>query len=1125
MKDMKRIVGLVSVLLCLGVADLNGAVVDLPRYPSISPDGKWVVFSWRGDLWKVVAKGGHAERMTSHGGDETYSAWSGDGKRVAFNSTRSGFNVIHMMNADGSGIRRVTNVDRSVYLSGFGVDDGGKEVVTFSSWLEDDVYRSPRPFMMSVEGGDVRRVHDAFGARPVVSPNGRYVLFTRGRSTWSRRGYRGSGARDVWLYDRKERTFKRLTTFAGNDGAAQWLNDRRVVFLSDRWESHDNLFLMDVGVGENSVQRLTGFKDRDVSEYGVARGAGRIVMAAWDKLYLMDVKGDKGTVKAMVIHGNEDEGDRRVRLNVSRRVSEARLSPDGKTMAYVAYGEVFVRGMASGSRTVRVTKNHAREADIAWAPDGLTLYFTSDMDGTLSIYGAKVVLTRGELKRAFDKRLNPPVVKKGFFETLRRAGREAAAKAKEKTRLNDAGRWADAMRFEIKPVMKGETHDSMGDPSPDGRRLAFKRGRGDLMVMELATRKVKKLVSSWDVRIGWSWRPDGTQIAYAVADLNFNYDIWIANVKGDAGAVNVTRHPDNDFNPQWSADGKVLSFLSERVEDEYDVWMVRLDPDLKAMTSAERKAYYEKRAKAAKAAKPRTPGKALKWRTTKEEWGVEKAYLRLRRVSSFRGSESNNAMTPAGDYYFYTGGSGSGGLYMHKWDGKVVKRLHGAVRVQHVSLKGDKVVFIENGRVGTVSTAGSVAYLDMSATIDVDLAKQSSQKFKEAARILELLFYHPTMKGLDWGKLTKRYHELAKRARTADEFNDVAARFIGELNGSHLTLRTSDGVSGNGQAMGRLGISGRREGIGYRVTRVLEEGPGGKGKMKLLAGDLITKIEFKGFGKGDTLMGYLEGRVGKETVVSVRRKVKGKIVELDLLLTPMGWRESRSMRYRDWRRANAAKVEKLTGGNVGYIHIQSMNQSSLDVFERDLYAAAEGKAGLIIDVRNNGGGWTTDRLLASIMYRRHAYTIPRGAGRGDKTGYPQDRLFIQRYTLPINVLCNENSFSNAEIFSHAFKTLKRGKLIGKTTYGGVISTGRTTLIDGTMLSLPFRGWYLPDDTDMENNGAVPDIRVPQLPGDEAKGIDKQLETAAMDLVRGVRGKGKGKGGKNEPTKKVEGKKK
>nr|WP_231613369.1 S41 family peptidase [Halomonas sp. BC04] len=177
-----------------------------------------------------------------------------------------------------------------------------------------------------------------------------------------------------------------------------------------------------------------------------------------------------------------------------------------------------------------------------------------------------------------------------------------------------------------------------------------------------------------------------------------------------------------------------------------------------------------------------------------------------------------------------------------------------------------------------------------------------------------------------------------------------------------------------------------------------------------------------------------------------------------------------------------------------------MNQTSLEGFQGDLYAAATDKDGLIIDVRNNGGGHTTDRILTSIMAGEHAYTLPVGADPEATGHYPQDRLDAPRYTLPINMLANEKSYSNAEILAHAFSTLDRGNLVGQQTYGGVISTNSHTLIDGATVRRPFRGWFLPDGTDMEHNGAMPDILVEQTPEDEVAGRDRQLERAVEDLL-------------------------
>jgi len=273
-------------------------------------------------------------------------------------------------------------------------------------------------------------------------------------------------------------------------------------------------------------------------------------------------------------------------------------------------------------------------------------------------------------------------------------------------------------------------------------------------------------------------------------------------------------------------------------------------------------------------------------------------------------------------------------------------------------------------------------------------------------------------------------------------------------------------------------------------------------------GDTITAIDFEAVDPAKPLESMLAGKTGQEVFVSFTRKAANatpdaKPAELGCMIVPMGSIEERALRYRAEVLANARKVDELSGGRIGYLHIQSMDQASLDRFERDLYAAATGREGLLVDVRNNGGGFTADRLLSSIDVRPHAYAIPREGDRSRTTSYPQDRLFIQRYTLPMAMLCNEKSFSNAEITSHAFKTLGRGPLVGQQTAGGVISTGSESLVDGTTVRMPFRGWYLFDGTDMEEHGAMPDFVVPQTPEDESRDYDAQLAKAVEELLKSL----------------------
>lgn len=1194
--------------------------VDFPRYPSISPDGKTVAFTWRGDLWSVASAGGTATRLTSHPAPDLRSAFSPDGKTIAFNSGRLGGGNIFLMNTDGSKVRPLTLTDRQLQLAGFNAD--GSRVL-FSSSRESDVYRAVRPYSVGIgdeatPGGAIERLMDCFGETPQMSPDGTKIVFERGGSEWSRRSYRGPDSRDLWLYDVNAKTFKRLTTWAGNDGKARWRNNSTLVFLSDRELDTFNVWTMTLDGGEAKARRLTNLQGNDVHDVDVSRDGHTAVFSAWDTLSTLDLRDASPSAKAMTINASEDESDNFVLKQVGKDVSAAALSPDGKTMAVIAYGQLYVRATEEKSPTRRVTlaSNVGRCREVAWSPDGLTLYFSSDEDGSDGLYKATVETTRDEVKDAFKKATKPEKdgAEKKPEEAKKPEGEVAAPadgaakdgdkpkeaekpkdgeKAKDKKDEPDvakqAERWTKAMRFKIEPVKTGRAGGIGGDnnrypaPSPDGKSLAFRRGRGDIVVMDLATGNLKTILESWDYSNEFRWSPDSRFIAYSSSDDNFNNDIWVVPADGSKPAANVTRHPDIDNSPRWSADGKVLAFLSDR-EGDFDVYSVMLDKDVESLPTPDLEKYYKDAVDAAKKRKPlnhekkkdekkdggkggekdgakeekkaETPAPATapaepqaapaagsepkeepkkdepkkdepkKDDAKKEEKkdepkeppfepSLDDAYLRLRHVTSMKGNEGNLEITPGGDRLIFTGndgGDGGEGLYSIKWNGdeKERKRLaEGEPRVQMVSLTGDKVVYVDKGSTAMIAPEGGK--VDAQAIDDrprIDLKAQAGQKFTEATRVLGAVFYHPTMKGLDWKAVSERYLALAKQTRTTEEFAYVGMRMVGELNASHLGVYPTPEAAALNEPVGRLGIdviAAQAPERVFSVTGVVPFGPASSGPMALKAGDMITAIDFEPFKEGDSIESVLRGKVGKEVAVSFRRQLKDgePRAELQALFTPIAYERDTNLRYDWWVKKNAERVKEWSGGKLGYLHIRAMSEPELVDFERDLYAAADGKGGLLVDVRNNGGGWTADRILASLVSPAHAYTVPRG-GTPNPDAYPRDRLFIQRYTKPVNMLCNEKSFSNAEIISHAFKHLKRGNLCGQQTYGGVISTDGTNLIDGTLVRLPFRGWYSYDGTDMENNGAMPDVVTVQTPEDESADMDRQLKEAVEDLLKRVK---------------------
>ena len=288
------------------------------------------------------------------------------------------------------------------------------------------------------------------------------------------------------------------------------------------------------------------------------------------------------------------------------------------------------------------------------------------------------------------------------------------------------------------------------------------------------------------------------------------------------------------------------------------------------------------------------------------------------------------------------------------------------------------------------------------------------------------------------------------------------------------------------------------KGPGLKIRDVLARGPADQLRSRLAAGEIILSIDGTTVDPAMDLTRLLNGPSGRE----IRLRVKSTAgAERDVTIRPTDYGSVGRLLYEQWIRANRAEVEKASKGTLGYLHIAGMDEPSLLRFEEELYSAGAGKQGLVIDIRENGGGFTTDHLLTMLTQPQHAITVPRGG----KPGYPQDRKIYAAWNKPMVVICNQNCFSNAEIFSHAIKQLGRGKLVGVTTAGGVVSTGAVTIMDVGVLRLPFRGWYVGNTgEDMELHGAVPDVEIWPEPGQLPAGRDVQLGKAIEVLQTEVK---------------------
>ncbi len=407
---------------------------------------------------------------------------------------------------------------------------------------------------------------------------------------------------------------------------------------------------------------------------------------------------------------------------------------------------------------------------------------------------------------------------------------------------------------------------------------------------------------------------------------------------------------------------------------------------------------------------------------------------------------------------------------------------------------------------------------------EYDVGQKNAAVFDLAWRTMRDNYYDERLGNRDWNAVRAKYLDVAGQTPDSEAITTVIQLMLGELNGSHLGFTPAGaGAIGPGrrgrpgptppaapgaeaatttwrESTAHLGVrfDPAHRGPGLKVRDVIPKGPADQKRSRINAGELVVAIDGTPVDPAMDLTRVLNGPPGHELAVKVRA---ADGAEREVTIRPIGYVEARRLLYDKWLADNRKAVEDLSGGKLGYIHIDAMSMPSFYKFEKELYNAGAGKDGLVIDVRENGGGSTTDHLLTALTQPVHAITIPRGG----TPGYPQDRKVYTTWNKPIVVMCNQNSFSNAEIFSHAIKTLGRGQLVGVPTAGGVISTGAAQIMDAGTLRLPARGWFtLNDGEDMELHGAVPQHIVWPEPAVTPPARDPQLVKAVEVLQADVR---------------------
>ena len=1149
-----RLLVLGSLILLGGVpagadqATPNGEI-RLPRTPAPSPDGSAIAFVYQGDIWIIPSAGGEARRLTAHPAYDAAPIWSPDGQWIAFSSARDGNADVYVIPVQGGMVRRLTWYSGDDHPRGW-TPDSKNVIFEGRRWIRER--GSAGVLAVPLEGGTPVALLPIGAKQASLSPDGRRLAFVRGSVPWWRRGYEGNARHRIWLCEfddpfgptdayrdhpaqpslsetsaagrhwdeplctsaalyrpaaiRPEGRYLNLTNLGsvthleegdpkrgylatylagppvwgrpeievGRNDMPQWFPDGDHIMYLSEFRGVANLKVVSISGGSRAW--LTHLKDGRLRLPRLSYNGRLAAFEYEDGIYTIGIPRElppPGATAWMVPPTDPARLEIRIpvdeytppldRIKVSDGASEMALSPDGEQIAFVKDGEIFAMKAAEDETSAyRLTYSAARDDQIAWTADSEGLIFISDRDGDNDIY---MVRSTDEEERRLARTLHREIV-----------------------------RLTDTAENEWRPQL-----------SPDGERIACARGNGALVIMNADGSHQRTLMEGWSY-IDFDWSPDSRWLVYAHEDNRFNADVWIISADGKQGPHNISRHPDDDLNPHWSDDGKMIAFTSSRTFlNQTDIWYVRL------ALADEHRSREDRLEDLGEGPKPDGEDDEAEDEAAESPPEIhidfESIHNRLHRLTTFPGDESRVLIAKDGSGFIFTSNTdGQRDLWWIGWDGEDPKRLtKGGQNPQSVQFdaKGKTIYYRKDGSICSIPIkGGEQKSYPYEGEMTIDRVAQRHFVFDEAWRMLGERFYDPEMHGIDWDAQREKYAAYVDAAATYADFQDVIRLMMGELNSSHLGIWSGPGdwkPTGLAAETGQLGVlfDADYDGPGLRIVHVVPGSPADLEESRLAVGETIQSVNGQSVGADICFDLQMDRTVGKKILLEVAN-ADGE--RRTLVIRPINTRDLLDLYYDAEIAQRRGFVAAHTRDRVAYIHISGMNTASLELFERDLYAEAHGKAALIVDVRGNGGGWTTDLVLTSLMAPEHAITTPRDGG----PGYPQHRRIFYAWTKPIVVLCNEHSFSNAEIFSWAIRTLGRGPVVGQQTAGGVISTGGTNLADGSYLRLPFRKWVSRlDGSNQEGTGCRPDIVVENLPGDLARGIDLQLSRAVEEALRQI----------------------
>ena len=1058
----------------------------------VSPDGQQVLFCYKGDIYKVSTKGGTAVQLTTHDSYECSPVWSADGKQIAFASDRHGNLDIFTMSADGGSATRLTYNSVAEVPQAFSPD--GKWVL-FGAAIQDPAASVmfpdntlPELYKVPAKGGRTLQVLGTPAEMLSFAADGKsfYYQDRKGYEDEWRKHHTSSITRDVWFYDAKSGQHTNITAHAGEDrNPVASADGKTLYFLSERNGGSMNVYALNTGAnnGQQPVA-VTTFKTHPVRFLSAARN-GLLCYTYNGEIYTQ--KNGSQPQKLSITLTRDDEpviSD----LTFTSGARQAVVSRDGKQVAFVARGEVFVTSTEYAT-TRRISQTAGAEADVDFAPDGRTIVYASERNGNWQLYTASIV-RKEDLNFA-----NATLIKE-----------ESVFPELPALQLNGKLDFSQVERQYPKY-------------SPDGTKLAFIEDRIKLKVVDLKTKKVTQVTdgSKWfrqDGGFDYEWSPDGKWFVLSyIANKRDPYtDQGIVSAEG--GEIHpITQSGYMSGRPRWVMDGKAIMFESERygmrshaswgsqedvflaflTQDAYDRY--RLSPEDYALLKELEKAKPEKKADADKKADKKSKNKkddkkadADSVKTLKIEFeGIEDRIVRLTPNSSRLGDA---IVSKDGEsLYYFAAFEGAPDLWkmdLRKHETKLLSKGGSGV----LQMDKDGNLYSLGSSMKKIEKGDKMTTIAYDAQMKLDLAAEREYLLRHVAKQINKKIFRTDYNGCDWDLMVKNYARFLPHIANNYDFAELLSELLGELNVSHTGGRFRPAANGDATAQLGLLYDLTEATDGLKITAILEGGPFSKASSKVKVGDVVTAINGQPLTKDTDLAQLLNLCRGKKTLVSL----KGSAGTWDEVVLPISQSAQSALLYKRWIKSRATEVERLSNGRLGYVHIEGMDDASFRDVYSDILGKYNLKEGIVIDTRHNGGGRLHEDI--EILFSGHKYFTQVIRGR-EVCDMPS-----RRYNHPSIMLQAEGNYSNAHGTPWVYSHQKIGKLVGAPVPGTMSSVNWETMQDPTLIfGVPVIGYQLPDGTYLENTQLEPDVPVLNKPETVVKGVDLQLEAAVRELLK------------------------